>query len=76
MGIKTLKTLRLLIPGLMILFVILALKESDLGSFTKTLAGISFSKKSLQFYVIPIIFGVIYYIFDLRKVFFRNPIQR
>jgi hypothetical protein len=75
-GTKTLKILRLFIPGLMILFVFLALKESDLSSFANTLAGISFSKESLQFYVVPIVLGVVYYVIDLRKVFFRKPIQQ
>jgi len=44
----------------MILFVFLALKELDLSSFANTLAGISFSKESLQFYVVPIVLGVVY----------------
>lgn len=76
MGIKTLKVLRMLIPGLMILVALMAVKESDWKSLTDRIMGIELSQGSFPFYGLPVIFGVLYYLANLRDVFFRKPIQR
>lgn len=76
LGIKTLKTLRMLIPGLMILLALIALKNSDLISFADRLVGVKISRDSFQFYVVPLVLGALYYVVNLRSVFFRKPIRK
>jgi hypothetical protein len=66
----------MIIPGLMILIALIAVKESDWKSLSKEIAGIEISQESFQFYVVPLIFGAIYYLSNLRNVFFKKPIQR
>lgn len=76
MGIKTLKAMRMLVPGLMILIALMAVKESDWKSLTDRIMGIELSQGSFPFYVLPVILGVLYYLANLRNVFFRKPIQQ
>lgn len=75
MSIKTLRFLRLVIPGFMILGIILTIQNRDLLELSKELQGIDLSKKSFMFYIIPIILGAIYYAIGLRNIFFKKPIQ-
>ncbi|MDD5063679.1 MAG: hypothetical protein PHQ35_02820 [Phycisphaerae bacterium] len=75
MSIKTLRLLRLIIPGCMILVVILTVQSKDLLELSNKLQGIDLSKKSFIFYIIPIILGAIYHPIGLRNIFFKKPIE-
>lgn len=75
MGIRTLKLLRFIIPGLMILFIILTIQNKDLEDLSKALRGIDLTKKSFIFYVTPLVLGTIYYALRLRNIFFKKPIK-
>ncbi len=75
MSIKTLKSLRLIIPGLMILFVILTIQNNDLVELRDTLKGVDLSRQNFIFYITPIVLGAIYYALRLRDLFFKKPIQ-
>ena len=59
----------------MILFVILTIQNRDLVALSKALQGIDLSKKSIAFYVVPIVLGAVYYALRLRRLFFKGPIQ-
>lgn len=75
MSIRTLKFLRLIVPGFMILLVLVTIQKEDLSELSKVLKGVDLSKKSAVFYVIPIVLGAVYYALGLRNVFFERPIQ-
>jgi hypothetical protein len=75
MSIRTLKFLRLLIPGLMILVIILTIQNNDLVALSKALQGLDLSKQNFQFYIIPIVLGALYYALRFRSVFFKQPIE-
>jgi len=74
MSIKTLKILRLFIPGLMILVVILTIQNADLLELSKALQSIDLSRNDFNFYIMPIILGAIYYALGFRNLFFKKPI--
>jgi hypothetical protein len=59
----------------MILCIILTIQNKDLLELSNELQGIDLSKKSLMFYIIPIILGAIYHAIGLRKIFFKKPIN-
>lgn len=75
MSIRTLKFLRLVIPGFMILVIILTIQNKDLLELSKSLQNIDLSNKNFIFYIIPIVLGTIYYALRLRNLFFKKPIQ-
>lgn len=75
MSITTLKTLRLIIPGLMILFVIFTIQNEDLSDLSETLHGVDLSKDNFIFYVVPFVLGVIYYALQFRNLFFAKPLD-
>ncbi len=52
MSIRTLKFLRLIVPGFMILLVLVTIQKEDLSELSKVLKGVDLSKKSAVFYVI------------------------
>lgn len=75
MSIRTLKFLRLIIPGWMILVIILTIQNSNLEDLSKMLQGIDLSKQNFIFYITPIILGAIYYALRFRNIFFKKPIN-
>lgn len=75
MSIRMLKFLRLVIPGFMILVIILTIQNKDLSGLSKVLQSIDLSKKGFTFYVVPFVFGAIYYVLGLRDLFFKKPIK-
>lgn len=75
MSIRTLKFLRLIIPGLMILVIIVTIQNSDLEDLSKMLQGIDLSKQNFIFYITPIVLGAIYYALRFRDIFFKKPIN-
>lgn len=75
MSIRTLKFLRLVIPGFMILVIILTIQNKDLLELSKALNSIDLSKKNFIFYISPIVLGAIYYALRLRNLFFKKPLQ-
>jgi len=75
MSIRLLKFLRLVIPGCMFLFIMLTIHYEDSAELSNALQDIDLSKKSFVFYIIPIVFGAVYYALRLRTLFFKKPIK-
>ena len=73
MNKETMKILRIIVPGIIILIIIYALRY-DHSIMIKQIQSINIIKGTWQF-ILAVIFGAIYYCLHLRNIFFIKPIQ-